>query len=126
MWENIDASRPDSAHYSVMRLASAEPDSGMVALRAMFQNGANELNMVLFSTSGVHGTYTTIEEIEASIRGDQSTDGLRWLTFLVLHPRLVALRYGLCRPETLDDIAWLKALRASSLSTIMFRSIGWA
>lgn len=34
MWENLDRSRPDSAHYSVMRKASVV--EGMDALRGMF------------------------------------------------------------------------------------------
>jgi hypothetical protein len=112
MWENLDPTKRDSAHYSVMRKASAH--SGMEALRAMFPEGnADDLNMVLFSTSGVHGTYNTIEEAEAHLQspGDES---FAEVTFLVLHPRLVALRYGVCTPNTQADIEYLKRLRATS------------
>lgn len=35
------------------------------ALRGMFPDAkADDMNFVLFSTSGVHGTYNTIEEAE--------------------------------------------------------------
>jgi hypothetical protein len=112
MWRNVDKSRADSAHYSVMGLIN--PNDGMKALREMFPDGnADEMNAVLFSTSGVHGTYNTIEEAEARVlHGDEehSED----VTFVIVHPRMVALRYGNCEPETPDDFAFLKKLRASS------------
>lgn len=112
MWEGVDKSRLDSAHYSVMR--KVQGYSGMEALRTMFPEGAaDDLNMVLFSTSGVHGTYNTIEEAEQHLTAptDETCGGV---TFLVLHPRLVALRYGCCDPKTQADIDYLKRLRASS------------
>lgn len=114
MWENIDKSNPDGAHYSIMR--KQRDVGGMTALRGMFPNAkADTLNMVLFSTSGVHGTYNTIEEAEATINGTADEDDkCTEVTFLVVHPRLVALRYGCCNPENADDIDYLKRLRASS------------
>lgn len=49
MWENLDKTRPESAHYSVMRKVLGV--EGMDALRGMFPDAkANELNFVLFST----------------------------------------------------------------------------
>lgn len=124
MWENLDKTRPDSAHYSVMRLA--EPKTGMEALRGMFPDAkANELNFVLFSTSGVHGTYNTIEEAEAHLQSP-GDDGFAEVTFLVLRPRLVALRYGNCHPETPADIAYLKRLRTTSHAALAKVGIGAA
>lgn len=111
MWDNIDKTRPDSAHYVVMQPQRGQ--DGMAALRGMFPDGeADSLNMVLFSTSGVHGTYNMIEEAEAALDGEP--DGCTEVTYLILNPRLVALRYGVCEPQNADDIAWLKKLRASS------------
>lgn len=112
MWENIDESRPDSAHYSVMRKQPGV--EGMAALRGMFPDAkANELNFVLFSTSGVHGTYNAIEDAERFLTGADA-EGYDEVTFVVVHPRLVALRYGVCNPKTQDDIDYLNRLRASS------------
>lgn len=112
MWENCDKTRPDSAHYSVMRKARGV--EGMDALRAMFPAAeANELNFALFSTSGVHGTYNTIEEAERHLDGD-SPEGFAEVTFVIVHPRLVAMRYGVCNPANQDDIDYLKRLRESS------------
>lgn len=113
-WENIDKSRADSAHYSVMKVMHGH--NPMDSLRAMFPDArADEMNFVLFSTSGVHGLYTTIEEAE--------TNRALGVTFLVVHPRLVALRYGHCDPANDDDFAFLKALRKSSLEAMV--QIGW-
>jgi hypothetical protein len=117
MWINIDKERQDSAHYSVMRRDTAF--SGMQALRDMFPEGvADELNFVLFSTSGVHGTYNTIEEAESVISGAASEDAITDVTFLIVHPRLVSLRYGECQPASLRDIEYLKCLRASSHAVV--------
>ncbi len=112
MWRNLDPKRPDSAHYSILTLQ--EPGAGMRALRTMFPEAkADDMNAVLFSTSGVHGTYCTIEAVEEDMARTER-EGPRDVTFLVVHSRLVALRYGNCRPETADDIDFLKRLRASS------------
>ena len=66
-WESLDRLNPDSVHYSVLRLSGGE--GGMGALRAMFPNAvATEMNFVLFSTSGVHGSYELIEDAEKVLR----------------------------------------------------------
>lgn len=96
----------ESGHYNITELISDE--YGMDALRAMFPDGGasvNEINFVLFSTSGVHGTYGTIEDAEQENRS---------VTFLIVHPRLVSLRYGNANPETPEDFEFLKDLRAAS------------
>lgn len=117
MWQNLDKTNPGGAHYSVMR--KADGVEGMAALRGMFPDAkADELNFVLFSTSGVHGTYNTIEEAETHLNvGDD--EGFAEVTFVIVHPRLVALRYGCCDPANQDDIDYLKRLRASSHEVVV-------
>ncbi len=63
--------RKSGAHYNTYSFDS------MAALREFFPNGADPMNFVLFSTSGVHGTYATIEEIEASLTKIRRTGLLR-------------------------------------------------
>lgn len=117
IWENLDKTRrPEIADYSVMR---KQPGAdGMNALRGMFPDAkADEQNFVLFSTSGVHGTYNTIEEAERFLTGADS-EGCSKVTFLIVHPRLVTMRYGVCDPENQDDIDYLKQLRTSSQEAV--------
>lgn len=107
-WQrSISPSREaDDPYYGVMKLVG----DGMLALRELFPEGeANDLNFVLFSTSGVHGTYWLIEEVE--VGGEDAPSDV---TFVVIQPRIVGMRYGNCTPETPEDFAFLKQLRASS------------
>ena len=89
--------------------------TGMRRLREMFADGeADHLTVALFSTSGIHGSYTTIEDIEDTLaRGPDPFSDDCALTVLVLRPRTCVLLYGqVCVGVT--DIAWLKRLRDSS------------
>lgn len=114
MWTNNDPKYGDSVYYSVLRLDG----DGMEALRQLFPDGeANEMNAVLFSTSGVHGTYCTIEDVEQDLQRAER-EGPRDVTFVVVQPRIVCMRYGKVRPRDAEDIAWLKKLRSSSLRAL--------
>ncbi len=116
MWENIDKNRSDSGHYSIMKLQSYV--NGMESLYTMFpEANADDVNFVLFSTSGVHGTSNTIEEAENFLNGE-NPEGFNGITFLIIHPRLVSLRYGICNPKNKEDIDFLKKLRTSSFEII--------
>ena len=123
----------DRLHYTIGRVLH-----GCTSLRILFPDGeANDLNFVLFSTSGVHGSYATLDDIEASIRKygidpyqltDEDADFpddyySPSVTILVVHPRVVALRYGNAKIETLEDLEYLKKLRASS--TAVVQKIGY-
>lgn len=113
------------AHYNIY----SKRGNGMAALRDFFaQPGSvNELNLILFSTSGVHGTYSTIEDAEQELQspaeGDEGSEFHPEVTFLILQPRTVTLRYGNCHPKTQDDIDFLKRIRAESLEAM--KRIGW-
>lgn len=117
-WEKICDKYPQQVHYSVFRKHPAA--DGMECLRQMFPEGtADEMNFVLFSTSGVHGTYNTIEEAEMVLDGACDEDeAISEVTFLVVHPRIVTLRYGNCEPKNKDDIEFLKKLRDSSVAAV--------
>lgn len=108
----------DGAHYSIFGFAEKD---GMDVLRSHFPDAkADDMNFVIFSTSGVHGSYTTLKEIEESIEkyGDdgayeQDDDAGRTLTVLIVHPRIVCLKYGNVT-VTADDLPYLKDLARSS------------
>jgi len=107
-------------HYNLYEIKG-----GIAALKSIFPDGkANEMNFALFSTSGVHGTYTTIEEIEVALQkypDGPPEDGGDWpddyrraeLTVLIIQPRICCLRYGTVE-VTAADIPYLKTLRETS------------
>lgn len=105
-----DVSGRENSGYCVLRLANAR--RGMAALKAMFPTGdADAMNFVLFSTSGTHGSYRTLEEEEA-----EPGSGV---TFMVVQPRLVITRYGVAYPESEEDFALLKKLRTTSREALL-------
>jgi hypothetical protein len=105
----------DGAHYNVF-----EAFNGMDALRSIFPEGvADELNFCLFSTSGVHGSYITIEEAEKAFKKKKHDDWECEVTFLIVHPRVVCLRYGNCQPNSAADFEYLKKLRETSRAAVV-------
>ncbi len=118
------------SHYNIWRISTG----GVAGLREMFGDPpqANEMNFALFSTSGVHGSYATIEEIERSLQKygpnpeflkDETEETLPddhclpTLTVTVYHPRIIGVGYGNV-DITLDDAPFLKALRQSSWDAV--------
>lgn len=119
-WESVHDK--DGGHYNNF---GCHDKDGMDALRKFFPEGkASAMNLCLFSTSGVHGTYNTIEESEQAVNelepGEdckEMEDGeylSREVTFLIVQPRICTVRHGNCNPQNTDDIAFLKQLRQSS------------
>lgn len=102
-WQRIDSK---DAYNNVFK--ALDDNVSIQALKGLFPHGAESVdtrNFILFSTSGVHGTYNTIEDAER-YKGE--------VTFLVVHPRIVSLRYGNVLPQTEDDFKFLKELRQAS------------
>jgi hypothetical protein len=110
-------------HYNIY--ATKSPDAALAMLKHWFPDGeCNEMNLVFFSTSGVHGSYTTIGEVAAGLAShpdfDESEDE-DWpddyhgdeVTFLLVQPRIVSMTYGNLRVSP-EDVDWLYKLRASS------------
>ncbi len=113
IWKSVH--NKDGAHYNNFGCGN---ENGMAGLRQMFPTGqGNELNFVLFSTSGVHGLYTTIEEVESAVSDE---DGYKpeKVTFLIVHPRICCLRHGNCIPKTPEDFEFLKRLRETSWAAV--------
>jgi hypothetical protein len=102
-------------HYNIYRKIS------MATLKNIFPDGiADELNFVLFSTSGIHGNSFTIEEIEKSLdmpkdHDDNFGDAI---TVLIIHPRTVTMRYGNVT-VTKEDLPFLKKLRETSHNAML-------
>lgn len=114
-WESIH--HKSGGHYN--NFGCRFPD-GMEALKAFFPDAkASEYNLCLFSTSGVHGTYATIEEVEENLEYDEEINDV---TFLIVQPRICTVRHGNCTPKTPEEFEFLKNLRQSSWEE--FQKIG--
>lgn len=116
-------------HYNIWAVNKGKE---METLKLYFPDGvANEMNFILFSTSGVHGSYTMIEDIEISLdkykdlKLNEDCEKLPedyvapYLTGLIIQPRLVCMRYFGEMKVKLEDIPYLKKLRQSSFDAIL-------
>ena len=107
------------AHYTIYGFSSIDD------LKRIFPEGkANDLNWFVASTSGVHGTYSTLDEIEKSIHtpvSEQKEDEYypTELTCLIIMPRLVCLTYGCIEITKQEEIDYLRTLISSSLQEIV-------
>lgn len=91
--------------------------NGIEELREFFPDGeCDEMNFVLFSTSGIHGSYQTIEDIEEIFKINNASSEEE-LTTLIIQPRKVSMIYGNIKVK-IDDIPFLKKLRMSSKHAI--------
>lgn len=114
VWKSV--TDKDGAHYNNY---GCKDNDGMTGLKEMFPDGeANEFNFVLFSTSGIHGMHTTIEEVESD-KPDEDGYKPTAVTFLIVQPRICCLRHGNCIPETKEDIDYLKKLRKTSWDVVL-------
>lgn len=99
-------------HYEIKKLASMDD------LRESFPDDRTDyaLNWLFCSTSGVHGSYTTLDDIEASFDLPEDHDDYvpPHLTVLVVQPRLVVVRYGDIE-ITREDVPWLRDVVARTL-----------
>ena len=108
-------------HYKVIALNS------MAELRRIFPKGkANEDNWLVCSTSGVHGTYTTLDEIEHHVPDPDDEDDYQPtdVTVLVIQPNLCNLYYGEMYAVSPEDITFLRGVVASSINAIIRTQMG--
>lgn len=109
------------SHYSINKITTIED------LKKLFPDGkCDELNFVLFSTSGVHGSYTTLDEIEDILKheyhlldGEDENYCENKLTVLVIQPRVVCMYYGHIE-ITEEDIPFLKSLMQSTKKAVEY------
>jgi hypothetical protein len=104
----------EGGHYNIYWLKDSA--RGMEAIKEFFPDGTcNQFNIFIPSTSGVHGMYTTLDELEASIKkyGFQETEGMLddppddWVRIARADAKV-----------TLEDIPYLRKLAASSTKAL--------
>lgn len=87
-------------------------------------DGANvdKFNWCLVGLAGLHGTYMTLDDLEAVFEGEHpkvnpTADGKAYVSILVIHPRLTTFKYGEI-PITAQDIPYLRTLVSKTLAEI--------
>lgn len=109
---------PDYNRIANCVLMAKDDHRTMEDLISLFHVHVNfSLNFILFSTSGVTGSYASIEEVEEDVlhpSGKPPEEIKDALTFVIVHPRIHTLRFGNCYPKTPAEFEFLKWLRAES------------
>ena len=76
------------------------------------ENFPNEMNFFIPSTSGVHGSYCTLNEIEENIK-NKTNDYTPALTIMLFKPRIVQVIYGSVLVDE-EDIPKLREIISKS------------
>lgn len=127
-WKSIHGK--EGGHYNCFK--SKQDPCTVEALKYIWDDPSkvNNLNFILFGTSGIHGSYGSVKELRESfdkygiIDGDGSEDfeypeGYSdTITFVIIQPRLVTMRYGNVRITSNDDLVYLEALRDNSAEAV--------
>ena len=90
------------SYYSVNKITD------ITEVKQRINPGADTLNWLFLSTSGVHGSYTTLEDLQRhwGTYEDGEPRESHYLTVLVVQPRTVRVWYGEIEIER-EDIPWL-------------------
>lgn len=96
-----------TGHYSVVAIDS------MADVREIMGGGANALNWLFLSTSGVHGSYSTLDDCFFDPADCPDPEGYDpgavndTITVLIVQPRMVRSYYGDITIGP-DDVPWLR------------------
>lgn len=108
-------------HYKVSEIKSIKD------IKSIFPDGkANVLNWFFASTSGIHGSGATLDDIEKYFgwNGEEPLEVEdNYLTVLVVQPRLCVLRYGAFEIQP-EDLEYLRELVRSTLSAVRQSQLG--
>ena len=106
--------------YQEMKLKGNTNDERWEYLKAYFENDkADHMNMLMGSTSGIHGTYTTLDDLEnpAYIAlAELDISHHETFTILVIQPRIVRMTYGTVGIRSQKDIDWLRDIITQSIA----------
>lgn len=114
----LDSIKSDSAHYSIFEIESIDEVKHLFFSdfqgNPVSQPRVDEMNFLLIGTDGVHGTGKTIDELEQEWDNE---DYGHSLTMLIVHPRLVCLKFGDIEVNR-EDIPWLREVSKLSLKAV--------
>jgi hypothetical protein len=105
-----------TAHYHVFEGIKKISD-----LKTIFPEGkADDLNWAFLSTSGIHGSYISLDDLEKDPDCAECVDeeGNCTITVLVLHPRMCCIKFGEMKFNLKEDSAYLRGLVKSTVEEI--------
>ena len=107
------------AHYNVAELDNIQQ------VKDIFVDGTDEMNWLFLSTSGVHGSYTTLDELEKFWDEPEDSENYHghYITILVYHPRMVCSKYGDIEISR-EDIPWLRQMVTLTIEAIKESQVG--
>lgn len=98
-------------HYEIQRLETLEDLWGCFP-----DDKADEMNWLVLSTSGVHGSCATLDGL---LEKWDDQEYVNAITVLVIQPRLVVLRYGELELHDHEGVERLRRIVTSSVSAII-------
>lgn len=130
-WSSVH--KKQGGHYNTFNAQEngKHTDVSIDVLKTVWPFGkADELNFCLFGTSGVHGRHGSVDALRRSfnryglrdwdaINAEAPDDYDDTITFLIVHPRTVTLRFGNVTIKSESDLAYLETLRDSSIDAVM-------
>ena len=100
-------------HYEVSKL------EGMGDIRHVFNDNTDyTLNWLFLSTSGIHGSYVTLDEL-----AKEQDSEYRSITAVIVQPRLVVIHYGDITIEP-EDFPYLRNVVSQTIKGIRESQLG--
>jgi len=99
------------SHYKNIHIKEESVDY----LKEYFEDGVDDMNFIMFGTSGIHGTRTDLDDIEECYEKYEEghEDFSNYLTFLIIRPRMVSMLYGNIYVKK-DEIPFLRKLEVNT------------
>ena len=103
-------------------------DDRWICLKAHFpQDRADKYNWLLGSTSGIHGSSTTLDNLEDPHfleENELDPRDIEAFTILIIQPRVVRFTYGTVGIRSEDDANWLRGIIIESIAEIAKANLG--
>ena len=107
------------AKYVVNELKGETNDERWANLKDFFpEDRADRRNLLMGSTDGIHGTTTSLDDLEdprPELKADFkdrgfTRDNIEAFTILIIQPRICRLTYGTIGIRSDDDMHWLRTI----------------
>ncbi len=119
---NVARDPGEVVKYTTNRIRTLEP------LKRIFHDKCDyTLNWLFLSTSGIHGSYIDLDQIESAwdITDEEAESYVgRHVTVLAVLPRMVTTLYGHVELESLAEVAWLRSVVEKTMAGVAATQAG--